>query len=343
MEAIAAGATGRLPYRLPPQPSNPAMTASARRQDAPFVHPEMAKIIAWYASLGLPDTTKIPLAEARPITNRVSTHWNWPKPDMETVDLYIPGPTQALKARLFKPRPGKLPVLLYLHGGGWVFCDLDTHDRLMRMLALESGCAVLGLDYRLAPENPFPAGHDDAMAAVAWIRSDGAARGLDPSRIAVAGDSAGANLSLGVLVGLHEKGLPQIQGGALFYGCLAPDHETESHKAFGGGAYNLTTERMRWFWKAWLGGTPAAPDIRAAPLLADMKGLPKLYLNAASLDPLLDDTLRLAEKLKAAKVPHKMDIYDGVIHGFMNMSRELVLGRKAVADAGRAIGDMLKA
>ncbi|MSP50255.1 MAG: alpha/beta hydrolase [Alphaproteobacteria bacterium] len=319
------------------------MTAPARTQDAPFVHPEMAKIIAWYASLGLPDTTKIPLSEGRPITNRVSTHWNWPKPDMETVDLYVPGPTRGLPARLYRPKPGKLPVLLYLHGGGWVFCDLDTHDRLMRLLAVESGSAVLGLDYRLAPEHPFPAAHDDALAAVSWIRSDGAARGLDPARIAVAGDSAGANLALGLLVGLRERKLPQLQGGALFYGCLAPDHDTDSHKRFGGGAYNLTTERMRWFWNAWLGGKTTAPDIRAAPLLADLAGLPRLYLNAASLDPLLDDTLRLAEKLKAGKVPHKVDIYDGVIHGFMGMSRELEPGRKAIADAGRAIKEMLSA
>jgi acetyl esterase len=268
-------------------------------------------------------------------------------PEVASVaDGTLPGAAGPIKFRRYRPlgsAAGALPTLIYYHGGGFVIGNIETHDSTCRRLANKSRCQVISIDYRLAPEHPFPAGHDDAMAAVAWIRSDGAARGLDPSRIAVAGDSAGANLSLGVLVGLREKGLPQIQGGALFYGCLAPDHETESHKALGGGAYNLTTERMRWFWKAWLGGTPAAPDVRAAPLNAEMKGLPQLYLNAASLDPLLDDTLRLAEKLKAAKVPHKMDVYDGVIHGFMNMSRELELGRKAIADAGRAIRDMLKA
>jgi acetyl esterase len=319
------------------------MTAKAKPDDPPFFHPETAKIIAWYAGLGLPDTTKIPLAEARPLTNSVSRTWNWPKPDLEVVDLYVPGAAGALRARLYRPAAGTLPVILYLHGGGWVFCDLDTHDRMMRLLALESGAAVLGLDYRLAPEHPFPAGHDDALAAIAWLRSDGRARGLDPKRIAVAGDSAGANLALGVLVGLRDRGLPKIKGGALFYGCLAPDHDTESHRRFGGGAYNLTTVRMQWFWKAWLGGAAAAPDPRAAPLLADMTGLPRLYVNAASLDPLLDDSVRLAEKLKAAKVPHRFDVYDGVIHGFMQMSRELELGRKAIADAGRALKEILSA
>ena len=339
-EPTAGYGTGSRPNRR-----IPAMTAAPKTQDAPFVHPEMAKIIAWYASLGLPDTTKIPLAEARPLTNRVSTHWNWPKPDMEVVDLYIPGPARGLKARLYRPAgaTGKLPVILFLHGGGWVFCDLDTHDRLMRMLAVETGAAVLGLDYRLAPEHPFPAGHDDAMAAVAWLRSDGPSRNLDPDNIVAAGDSAGANLSMGLLVGLRDGGHKQIKGGALFYGCLAPDHETDSHKRFGSGAYNLSTERMRWFWEAWLGGNPSSPDTRAAPLLADLKGLPRLYVNAASLDPLLDDSIRLTEKLQAAKVPFKFDLYNGVIHGFMNMSRELELGRKAIADAGRGIKEIFAA
>lgn len=319
------------------------MTAKAKTDSAPFVHPEMAKIIAWYASLGLPDTTKIPLAEARPITNRVSTHWNWPKPDMEVVDLFVPGPTRGLKARLYRPKAGKLPVILYLHGGGWVFCDLDTHDRLCRMLAEESDAAVLSLDYRLAPEHPFPAAHDDAMAAVSWIRSEGPSRGLDAERILAAGDSAGANLALGLMVGLRDGGHKQIQGGAIFYGCLEPNHETNSHKTLGSGAYNLSTERMKFFWRAWLGGTPASPDTRAAPLLADMKGLPRMYLNAAALDPLLDDSIKLAEKLKAAGVPHKFDLYEGVIHGFLNMSRELEIGRKAIADAGQAIREILSA
>lgn len=319
------------------------MTAPVRTQDAPFVHPEMAKIIAWIASLGLPDTTKIPLAEGRPLTARVATHWNWPKPDLSVVDLYVPGPTRGLKARLYRPTAGRLPVILYLHGGGWVFCDLDTHDRLMRLLAIETGAAVLGLDYRLAPEHPFPAGHDDAMAAVAWLRSDGPSRDLDPGRIVIAGDSAGANLALGALVGLRDGGHRQVKGGALFYGCLAPDHETDSHKRFGSGTYGLSTARMRWFWDAWIGANNAAPDVRAAPLLADLKGLPRLYVNAASLDPLLDDSVRLAEKLKAANVPHKFDVYDGVIHGFLGMSRELELGRKAIADAGRAIKEIFAA
>jgi acetyl esterase len=319
------------------------MTAKAKTEDTPFVHPEMAKIIAWYAGLGLRDPTKMPAPEGRAMSNAVSRTWNWPKPDLDVVDLTIPGPTTGLKARLYRPSAGKLPVILFLHGGGWVFCDLETHDRFMRLLAIESGAAVLGLDYRLAPEHPFPAGHDDAMAAVAWIRSDGAPRGLDPERIAVAGDSAGANLSLGLLIGLRDRGLPQLKGGGLFYGCLEPNHATDSHRSFGGGAYNLTTARMQWVWKAWLGGAEATTDTRAAPLLADMAGLPQLYVNAASLDPLLDDSLKLVEKLKAAKVPHTFDLYDGVIHGFMQMSRELELGRKSIADAGRGLKEILSA
>lgn len=317
--------------------------APAAPSAAPVVHPEMAKILAWMASLGLPDVTRTPLDEARRITHRVSQHWNHPKPDLEVVDLTLPRPGGGIPARLYRPGPGKLPVVLFLHGGGWVFGNLETHDRFMRLMAKETGAAVLGIDYRKAPEHPFPAGHDDAMAAVSWLRSDGAARDLDASRIVACGDSAGANLALGLLVGLRQAGLPQIQGAGLFYGCFAPDLDTASHKAFGGGNFGLTTARMTWFWNAFLGGSPASPDLRAAPSRADPAGLPPLYLNAAALDPLLDDTLSYVEKLKAAKVPYQFDLYEGVIHGFMQMGRELEPARRSVSDAARALKGMLKA
>ena len=254
----------------------------------------------------------------------------------------MPGPAGPIRLRHYRPREASsLPLVIYFHGGGFVLGSLDTHDRVMRLLALDSDAAVIGVDYRLAPEHPFPAPLDDCVAAVRWIRAEAAGLGVDPDRVVLAGDSAGANLALASLLELRDAGeVDGISGAALFYGCFWRRLDTPAHARFGNGSWRLGTAEMRWFWQHYL-GDPSTPDPRAEPLHADLRGLPPLYLTAAALDPLYDDTLELDRRLEAAGVARRLDVYPGLVHGFMQMTPRCTAARAAVRDGGHAIRRML--
>src|SRR5690606_11792797 len=235
-------------------------------------------------------------------------------------DLSAPGPGGAVRLRLYRPSADRrLPVIVYLHGGGWTFGSIATHDRLMRLLALAADAAVIGVDYRLAPEHPFPAPLEDCLAAFRAVRTQADALELDPVRIALAGDSAGANLALASLLALRDAGEASLKGAALLYGCYAARADTPSHARFGDGSYRLRSAEMGWFWANYLGTTPAGHPL-AEPLLADLSGLPPLYLMCATVDPLADDTRELADRLAAAGVPHRLREYPGTVHGFLQMT-----------------------
>ena len=292
---------------------------------APFVTPATAAILARARAAPPVDYASMSMADARALFDRNNAYWNSvPVALPEVSELALPGPAGAIRARLYLPRPGggPLPVLLYVHGGGWTFGNVGSHDRCMRLLARESGAAVLGFDYRLAPEHPFPAALEDSVAVLDWIRREGHMHGLDPARIAIGGDSAGANIALATLVAQRDAGVPALAGAVLFYGCYAPLHDTESHRRFGGGAYVLSTARMRWYWRNYLGDLPEGTESLAVPLRADLRGLPRLFLNAAGLDPLLDDTILLAGRLAHAGTPYEFDLIPGAIHGCMQQTSE---------------------
>lgn len=295
-----------------------------------FVHPEMAAIMA--AGGPVPDYQNIPIAEGRPQFENLSKTWNAERPAAaETRDLSIDRPWGRMRARLVRPTVAKdLPVLLFVHGGGWTFGSVDTHFGSMTRLAVESGAAVLGIDYRLAPEHPFPAAIDDTRAALDTIAGGLLGDAADASRIAIGGDSAGAGITLMTVAG-HEW-RKRIRAVCLFYGCFTPMFDTPSHAKFGPGGYGLTSARMRWYWGNWRG--PAT--------LPDLTGLPKLYLNAAALDPLRDETLDLANKLAEAGNDVRLDVFAGVCHGFMQMSSKLEPARKAHRVAGQFLAEALK-
>ena len=298
----------------------------------------MAPILAAIRAAPAVDMRAMPLAEARALTVRTNAPWQWSAFAMAaTRELALPGPAGPVPARLHVPaglvRP---PVIVYAHGGGWTFGTNDTHDGTMRTLAGEAKAAVLGVDYRLAPEHPFPAPLDDVMAAIAFVESGGLGSEVDSSRIALAGDSAGATLALGALIARRDLGLPPPLGAALFYGCNAPIFDTDSHRRLGDGAFVLQTAMMRWYWSNYLGAiAPEAAPGACAPLHADLAGLPPLHLSAAGLDPLLDDTILLSAKLATAGVRHTVEIWPGVVHGFLRFARDLPAARAALAAAGR--------
>jgi acetyl esterase len=304
----------------------------------PFIDPEMAAILA--KAPPPVDYATMPIAEARRVFENGHGAWHEPRPPIAEIrDFKIAGPAGPLPLRLFrndtKPRR---PALLYLHGGGWTFGSNETHDRIMRLLAQDSGAVVVGVDYRLAPEHPYPAGLDDALAALDWLTSGGAGEAVDPKRLALGGDSAGANLALAALL---RSRAPAIRTAVLFYGCYAPEFDTPSHRRNGGGAFGLTTARMRWYWGNHLGRESTATTGLAAPSRAALEGLPPLYLNAAALDPLLDDTLNFAGRLAAAGIRYRLDVFPGVVHGFLQMNRDLAVARTALAAAGRHLTDHL--
>jgi len=308
----------------------------------PFVDPDMLPILQAMRAAPPIDYPAMPMAEARAVFEAGMAPWVALTPQNLIVDdLTLPGAVGPLRARLYRPTPEKLPLIVFIHGGGWTFGSVDSHENEMRYLALASGCAVLGFDYRLGPEVAFPGPLADVLAVIDAARAGALGDLADVRRLALAGDSAGANLALGALLALREAGKPAPVAAGLFYGCLAPDYDTASHRLFGDGSFGLSTARMRWYWGNFLGAAASAPPALAAPLGARLAGLPPLYLMAAGLDPLRDDTLALAERLKIAGVEHETAEVPGVVHGFLGRAPKLPIAQKALAAAGAYLAGRL--
>ncbi|MDR6869418.1 acetyl esterase [Bosea sp. BE125] len=308
----------------------------------PWIDPQMEAILERMRSGPAFDFRAAPIAEARATVDAATLPWSEGAPAIPARDLAIPTAGTAMRARLYQPEAAPVSaVIVYAHGGGWTFGSIETHDGTMRHLAVEAGCAVLGVDYRLAPEHPFPAPLDDLMAAIAFVEQGGLGQAIPAGAIAVAGDSAGANLALAALLRRRDEGMPALSAAALFYGCYEPDFSTPSHAAFGGGDYLLTSPNMRWYWNNFLGGEPDGTLSLAAPVRSNLAGLPPLYLSAAGLDPLRDDTIGLARRLGEAGVPFRFDHVPGVVHGCLRMSRELTAAAAMLAAGGRHLADHL--
>ena len=244
----------------------------------------------------------------------------------------IPGPNGDIRGRFYSPvKAGNSGAVLFLHGGGWFNCNIDTHERICRCLALESGMIVLAVDYGLAPEQPFPSGLEDSRAAWRWLAAQAADFGIEPARVALAGDSAGANLALALAISERDTAGPVPSLIALAYGCFAPVFDTKSQVAFGDGRFGLPTARMRWYWQNYIGTDLDNPPVLAAPLQADLHGLPPVYLSFGELDILADDSRLLAQRLQAAGVTHLLEGWPGAPHGFMQLTRDSALARAAVS------------
>ncbi len=289
----------------------------------PPLDPIVAGILAEAAELPRLDPATVPLDRQRRAVEMAALAWNDPPFAVARVEtVAVPTPRGAMRARLYAVEGAAADrAILYVHGGGWTFGSIDTHDGLTRRLAAATRLPVLSIDYRLAPEHPFPAPVEDAAAGLAFLQDGGLGAPIDPARLVVAGDSAGAQTVLALLQARRDAGLPRIGAGLLFYGCLTPDFDTDSHRAFGGDeAFLLSSERMRWYWSNHLAGRLDAPGA-AAVLAAELDGLPPLFLDAASHDPLRDDTLRLAARLEAIGAAHRLRLTPGVVHGYLRFAR----------------------
>lgn len=297
----------------------------------PFVEPQMQAILNRLRAGPQTDFKTMPIAEARRQSDAATIPWSDGAPEMRTRNLTVDADGHEMRARLYLPVEGPIvSPILYIHGGGWTFGSIDTHDGTMRNLAEAAQRPVLGIDYRLAPEHPFPAPLDDVLTAIAFVETGGLGTQISAHDMAIAGDSAGANLALAALLARRDRRLPQLASAALFYGCYAPDFTTASHAEFGDGAYLLTSVNMRWYWTNFLGREGADTTSLAVPVRSDLSGLPPLYLSAAGLDPLRDDTLQLAQKLAASGVSFRCDHVPGVVHGCLRMTRELDAARAMI-------------
>jgi acetyl esterase len=234
----------------------------------------------------------------------------------------IAGKAGALTVRLYVDGTGAelRPTLIYYHGGGFVTCNIDTHDDFCRTVAQESGWAILSVDYRLAPEHPYPAALDDAYAALVWAASSaGTARGIDAARIGVGGDSAGGAIAASVAIAARGRGGPAIAHQLLIYPVIDVGFDTASYRD-NGTDYFLTTEAMRWFWDQYLGTESHRTDPLAVPgREADLSGLPAATVITAGYDPLRDEGADYAARLRAAGVPVTYRCFEGAFHGFAGM------------------------
>ncbi len=264
-----------------------------------------------------------------------------PAPIGEMRDLTAPGPAGPIAIRLYRARAAKAgeaqPALIYFHGGGWVIGNLDSHDGVCRGLANGADCTVLSVDYRLAPEDKFPAAIDDAVAATEWIAENAASLGIDREKLAVGGDSAGGNLSAVVALNARDKGAPKLRFQLLIYpACdMAMTHPSIAERA---EQLPLTRATLKWFIDLYLRSAADAGDWRASPLKAkSFANLPPAYVLTAGCDPLRDEGEAYAAALKAAGVPVQAKRFDGQIHGFMTMGKFIPDAAKAMVEMSAAL------
>ena len=251
----------------------------------------------------------------------------------EVEDLAVPGPGGPIPVRAYRPVGSdagqRLPAVVFFHGGGWVLGDLDSHDVVCRSLANAGAAAVFSVDYRMGPEDKFPAAVEDAYAVTRWVGDGAGGRAIDTGRIAVAGDSAGGNLAAVVSIMAREDG-PRLAFQGLIYAVTDMRREASSHAEFADG-YVLTGRLLDWFLDHYLPGPDDVHDWRASPLLADdHAGLPPAYVVTAGYDPLCDEGKAYADRLAAAGVAVDYRCFDGQIHGFVSMGRVIEAAETAI-------------
>jgi acetyl esterase len=289
----------------------------------------------------LPDAKKVHELNAEDARRQYAKgrrYWNADAPEIgEIINSSVAGPAGAVPVRIYRPTDQRpLPALIYLHGGGWVVGNLDTHDKIMRLLALRSGAAVIGIDYRLAPEHRFPTAIDECHAAVMHVRDHGGDWGIDPSRLAIGGDSAGASLSMAVALALRDTEPSLISLLVLVYGVFGL-RDSPSRRLFGERGDGLSNKDMDYYCDCYARDPADRCDSRFDILTADLRGLPPAFIAAAGIDLLLDDSITMHQLMDAAGVSSQLKVYDGVLHGFLHYSRTLETASVAIDDTADAI------
>jgi acetyl esterase len=302
------------------------------------INPDAAKVVELIIASGRPPYPTIGHVAAREVfvASRAILQPD-PSPVAEVHDLAATGPVGQIPLRLYRgigtDTKSPQPTLIYYHGGGWVLGNLDSHDGVCRDIANAAQCTVISVDYRLAPEAKFPAAADDSIAAAQWIHDNAAELGVDRTRLAVGGDSAGGNLSAIVALHARDKGGPKLKLQVLIYPSTDMSSVYPSYEEFA-EQLPLTRTTMDWFVDLYLNSRAEdAKDWRASPLHAkSLAGLPPAYVITAAMDPLCDEGEALARALMKAGVPVETKRFDGQIHGFLTMGRIIRDSQVAIAD-----------
>jgi len=311
------------------------------------LHPQSQWVLDLVKAAGRPTLDSLPVDVARAqFEMTVPLLDAKPAPMASVVDRTFPGPGGAVPVRVYVPhalaKSSERPALIFLHGGGWVIGGLNSYDAVCRALADRTPCAVVSVDYRLAPEHKFPAALEDAVAAVQWVHAHAAMLGIDPRRLAIGGDSAGGNLSAAASQELRRLGGPMPIFQLLIYPATDMRRLTQSHKTYADG-YLLTGRLIDWFRDHYLGGAGDKLDPRASPALhPDLSGLPPALIITAGYDPLCDEGAEYARALAAAGVIARESRYEGMLHGFFNMSGALEDARHAIEESSAALAEAFR-
>jgi acetyl esterase len=298
--------------------------------------PQVQGLLDELAALGSPEMDQVTPVAARELMNAGAQLFSGPGDEtVTTLDARFPGPRGDVPIRVYTP-PGSAdvpPLVLYFHGGGWVIGNIETHDGTCRDLAADSGAVIVSVDYRLAPEHPFPAAVDDCFAALEWVHAHASELGGDPDRLAVAGDSAGGNLAAVTAMLTRDRHGPPLRFQLLVYPGVAVTEEQASVRENGEG-YLLTRADIEWFTAQYLGPDGALEDPRFDPVYADLTGVAPAHVITAEYDPLRDGGHAYAERLRAGGVPVTERCYEGQIHGCFGMQAVVDASRGIIADAG---------
>jgi acetyl esterase len=303
--------------------------------------PQVEKILYWASRSQSPAYPLLGAQMARIVYEKaIATLDVAPRQLHDVADLHVELPGRTLTLRQYAPRQHSwaepMPALLYFHGGGFTIGSIETHDRLCRVLASGADCLVYSLDYRLAPEHRFPAAADDAFETLEWLNREALSLGIDPTRLAVGGDSAGGTLAAASALHARDIGI-DLALQLLIYPGLASWQNSESHRKLAHG-YLLDDDVVQWFFKQYLRSDLDRDDWRFAPLMApSLARVAPVWMALAEFDPLRDEGLDYAERLRNAGVPTECTVYEGMIHSFFQHAGFVLKARQAHADACAAL------
>ncbi len=303
------------------------------------VDPQIQGILDMLKAMNAPDIKDQTVAEARQSYAMLEQMAGPAEPIFKVEDRSIPGPAGAIPVRIYTPEgAGPHPILVFFHGGGWVIGDINGYDGLCRQLANKASCIVVSVEYRLAPEHPFPAAPEDCYAATKWVAENAASFHADRARIAVGGDSAGGNLAAVVSLMAKEQHGPRLLLQVLIY--PATDYYDPGTRSMveNGEGYFLSRDSIIWFANHYLKPGFDRDDWRAFPLRAkDLYQLPPALVITAEYDPLRDEGELYAERLRTAGVPVQLSRYDGMVHGFVSMISVVTAAQTAISECAAAL------
>lgn len=314
---------------------------------APELDPEIRGFLETMAADAsrYPAPESMPFDEARRLLEQLRARWTAGGPKMAaTVERELKGPSgTSFRVRVHLPgTDGGRPLLVYLHGGGWTYFSLDTHDRLMREYAARAGAVVVGVDYALSPEHKFPVALDQLVDTIHWLQSSAPTFGADPHRMALGGDSAGANLAVAAALSLRDAGeTDAVSGLVLNYGAFDGYCSDQAERSYGGEGYMLGAEEMRRFWANYVREPADLEDPLVCPLRADLSGLPPSLLVIPQCDLLTEQNHMMAAKLRDAGVPVEANEYRGATHSFLEAMSVAEVSRRALEDTARWLKQQL--